>query len=54
MQDHLARAVIYQRLDCPQAERYDLERALLLCDDAAQHLQLAQRLSRLGRSQALH
>jgi regulator of sirC expression with transglutaminase-like and TPR domain len=54
MQDHLARADIYQRLDCPQAERYDLERALLFCDDAAQHLQLAQRLSRLGRSQALH
>ncbi len=54
MHDHLARADIYQRLDCPQAERYDLERALLLCDNPAQHLQLAQRLGRLGQVQALH
>lgn len=54
MQDHLARADIYQRLDCPQAERYDLERALLLCDNPAQHLQLAQRLRRLGHVQPLH
>ncbi|AOE87297.1 SirB1 family protein [Pseudomonas sp. TCU-HL1] len=54
MHDHLARADIYQRLDCPQAERYDLEHALLLCDNPAQHLQLAQRLRRLGHVQALH
>ncbi|BAN50472.1 SirB1 family protein [Metapseudomonas resinovorans] len=54
MHDHLARADIYQRLDCPQAERYDLERALLLCDDPAQHLHLAQRLRRLGHVQPLH
>ncbi|WP_271409090.1 SirB1 family protein [Pseudomonas sp. Q1-7] len=54
MHDHLARADIYRNLDCPQAERYDLERALLLCDNPAQHLQLAQRLRRLGHVQALH
>ena len=54
MHDHLARADIYQRLDCPQAERFDLERALLLCDNPAQHLQLAQRLRRLGHAQPLH
>lgn len=54
MHDHLARADIFQRLDCPQAERYDLERALLLCDNPAQHLQLAQRLRRLGHVQPLH
>ncbi|MDH4569318.1 tetratricopeptide repeat protein [Pseudomonas sp. BN414] len=54
MHDHLVRADIYQRLDCPQAERYDLERALLLCDNPTQHLQLAQRLRRLGHVQPLH
>lgn len=54
MYDHLARADIYRVLDCPQAERYDLEHALMLCDNPAQHLQLAQRLRRLGQAQPLH
>ncbi|NQD96077.1 tetratricopeptide repeat protein, partial [Pseudomonas sp. CrR25] len=42
--DHLARAELYQRLDCPQAERFDLEHALLLCDDPGQRLLLGERL----------
>ncbi|SDH64178.1 SirB1 family protein [Pseudomonas panipatensis] len=42
--DHLARAELYRQLDCPQAERYDLERALLLSDDAAEQWQLRRRL----------
>ncbi|MBT8768124.1 SirB1 family protein [Metapseudomonas boanensis] len=54
MQDHVARADIYQRLECPQAERYDLERALLLCDDPAERLSLTQRLHKKGHSPALH
>ena len=52
--DHLARADIYQLLDCPQGERFDLERALLLCDDPAQRLHLSQRLRQLSASPALH
>ena len=54
LQDHLARAEIYQRLDCPQGERFDLQCALLLSDDPAQHLQLSQRLRLLSASPALH
>jgi regulator of sirC expression with transglutaminase-like and TPR domain len=54
LHDHLARADIYQRLDCPQGERFDLERALLLSDDPAQRLQLSQRLHLLRASPALH
>lgn len=45
--DYLARATLYQKLDCPQAERYDLERALLLTDDPIQRLRLTERLSHL-------
>ncbi|MCY1402710.1 Transglutaminase-like superfamily protein [compost metagenome] len=45
--DYLARAVIYQRLDCPQAERFDLEHALLLSEDPIQQLRLTERLSHL-------
>jgi len=45
--DYLARATLYQRLDCPQAERYDLEHALLLTDDPIQRLRLTERLSHL-------
>jgi regulator of sirC expression with transglutaminase-like and TPR domain len=45
--DYLARAVIYQRLGCPQAERFDLEHALLLSDDPIQQLRLTERLSNL-------
>jgi regulator of sirC expression with transglutaminase-like and TPR domain len=54
MVDHLARADIYRNLACPQGERYDLERALLLCDDAALRLQLSQRLRTLDVAPALH
>lgn len=45
--DYLARASLYQRLDCPQAERFDLERALLLSDDPIQRLRLTDRLHQL-------
>ena len=54
LHDHLARADLYQQLDCPQGERYDLQRALLLCEDPAQRLQLSQRLQLLSDSPALH
>lgn len=49
--DFLARAGLYQRLDCPQAERYDLEHALLLSDDPLQRLRLTARLSQLPTTQ---
>ncbi|MES2821217.1 MAG: transglutaminase family protein [Pseudomonadota bacterium] len=52
--DHLARAELYQQLACPQAERYDLQHALLLTDDLSLRLQLQQRLRRLSPSPALH
>ncbi|MCJ1885676.1 hypothetical protein LNN38_12540 [Pseudomonas sp. LA21] len=53
--DHLARADLYHALECPQAERYDLERAMLLSDDPAEHLQLAQRLAEISvPPKALH
>ncbi|MET1076873.1 MAG: transglutaminase family protein [Pseudomonas sp.] len=52
--DHLARAELYQQLACPQAERYDLQHALLLTEDPAQRLQLTQRLRLLTRVPALH
>ena len=45
--DYLARATLYQHLDCPQAERYDLEHALLLTDDPIQRLKLSERLGQL-------
>lgn len=54
MADHLARAELYQRLECPHAERFDLERALLLCDDPAQRLLLGERLRQLSGTCALH
>jgi regulator of sirC expression with transglutaminase-like and TPR domain len=54
MADHLARADIYERLDCPQGARFDLQHALLLCDDPAQSLQLSQRLRQLEQPLALH
>jgi len=46
--DHLARADLYRQLDCPQAERYDLQHALLLSEDEAESEQLRRRLARLG------
>ncbi|UCJ18708.1 tetratricopeptide repeat protein [Pseudomonas sp. MM211] len=52
--DHLARADLYQRLDCPQAERFDVQRALLLCDDPALHVRLGDRLRQLSAATALH
>lgn len=45
--DYLARAALYQALDCPQAERHDVEHALLLTDDPVQRLRLAERLQHL-------
>lgn len=52
--DHLARADIYRQLDCPQGERYDVEHALLLCDDTAQRLLLSERLRQLRATPELH
>ncbi|WP_277374292.1 tetratricopeptide repeat protein [Pseudomonas sp. AA-38] len=52
--DHLARATIYQQLECPQGERYDLQHALLLCEEEGMRLQLSQRLRSLDRAPALH
>ncbi|MBC9251790.1 hypothetical protein A9179_16085 [Pseudomonas alcaligenes] len=52
--DHLLRAMIYRELDCPQAERFDLERALLLSDDPQESLRLSQRLHELQHAPALH
>ena len=45
--DYLARATLYQHLECPQAERFDLEYALLLSDDPIQRLRLTERLGQL-------
>lgn len=52
--DHLARASLYQSLECPQAERFDLEHALLLSEDPIQRLRLTERLSHLPPSRAVH
>ncbi|GAB3482014.1 SirB1 family protein [Azotobacter salinestris] len=52
--DHLARADLYKLLECPQGERFDLQRALLLCDDPAERLQLSQRLRQVEVVAALH
>ena len=52
--DHLARAELYQRLECPQAERFDVQHALLLCDDPGQHILLSARLRQLSQLPALH
>ncbi|KAB0547339.1 tetratricopeptide repeat protein, partial [Pseudomonas palleroniana] len=40
--DYLARASLYQRLDCPNAERFDLEHALMLSDDPIQRIRLTE------------
>lgn len=50
--DFVARAGLYQRLDCPEAERFDLEHALLLSDDPIQRLRLTARLSLLPHTRA--
>ena len=52
--DHLARADVYQRLGCPQGERFDVQHALLLCEEAGLRLQLSQRLRGLEDAPALH
>ncbi|MCI3943968.1 tetratricopeptide repeat protein [Pseudomonas syringae] len=52
--DHLARATLYQLLECPHAERFDLEHALLLSDDPIQRLRLTERLSHLPTSRSVH
>ena len=53
--DYMARATLYQHLECPQAERFDLEHALLLSDDPIQRLRLTERLSHLPpASQSVH
>ena len=53
-EDHLARAEIYDYLDCPQGARFDLQQALLLSNDALQSLHLSQRLRQLQQGPALH
>ena len=52
--DYLARASLYQRLDCPRAERHDLERALLLSEDPLQRLRLTERLGQLPPNAVVH
>lgn len=48
--DYMARASLYQTLECPQAERFDLEHALLLSEDPLQRLRLTERLGQLPTS----
>ena len=45
--DYVTRASLYQYLDCPQAERFDLEHALLLTEDPVQRLKLSERIGKL-------
>lgn len=52
--DYLARASLYQRLECPNAERFDLERALLLSDDPIQRIRLTERLGHLPPNAIVH
>ncbi|WP_347904185.1 transglutaminase family protein [Pseudomonas purpurea] len=52
--DYLARASLYQRLDCPNAERYDLEHALLLSEDPIQRIRLTERLGHLPPNSIVH
>src|SRR5471030_3245746 len=52
--DYLVRASLYQRLDCPRAERHDLERALLLSEDPLQRLKLTERLGQLPPNAVVH
>lgn len=52
--DHLARADVYRQLDCPQGERYDLEHALLFCEEDGLRLKLSERLRNLARVPAMH
>ncbi|AOE63957.1 tetratricopeptide repeat protein [Pseudomonas corrugata] len=52
--DYLARASLYQRLDCPNAERFDLEHALMLSDDPIQRIRLTERLGHLPPNSIVH
>ena len=52
--DYLARASLYQRLDCPNAERFDLEHALMLSEDPIQRLRLTERLGHLPPNTVVH
>jgi len=52
--DYLARASLYQRLDCPNAERFDLEHALMLSEDPIQRLRLTERLGHLPPNSIVH
>lgn len=52
--DYLTRANLYQHLACPSAERFDVERALLLCEDPIQILRLTARLDLLPRTGVMH
>ncbi len=52
--DYLARASLYQRLECPNAERFDLEHALLLSEDPIQRLRLTERLGHLPPNCVVH
>ena len=52
--DYLARASLYQRLDCPSAERFDLEHALMLSEDPIQRLRLTERLGHLPPNSVVH
>ncbi len=52
--DHLARATLYNLLECPQAERFDLEHALMLSEDPIQRLRLTERLSQLPSRRSVH
>lgn len=52
--DYLARASLYQRLECPNAERFDLEHALLLSDDPIQRIRLTERLGHLPPNSIVH
>ncbi|WP_024646771.1 SirB1 family protein [Pseudomonas syringae] len=52
--DYLARATLYQMLECPQAERFDLEHALLLSEDPIQRIRLTERLSQLPSHRTVH
>lgn len=52
--DYLARASLFQKLDCPRGERFDLERALLLSEDPIQRLRLTERLGQLPPNSVVH
>ncbi|MFC6336584.1 tetratricopeptide repeat protein [Pseudomonas sp. CCM 7891] len=52
--DYLARASLYQRLDCPNAERFDLQHALMLSEDPIQRLRLTERLGHLPPHSVVH